>query len=312
MTGRFLAVLFFLSVLLASSQQDSIKSTIKITLPNSTAYKINTSTNIFIPVEKNTKTTKVLTKPDITSTFWDTTNYNPYKNEIVKYPFQITFTDSVFASPVKHKKVVTSHYGWRRGRPHRGIDIDLVTGDSVFSLLDGVVRLARHSRTFGRMVVIRHYNGLETTYAHLSKIDVKPNDVILKGQYIGKGGNTGRSAGSHLHIVTSYKGQYIHPEYLFDFSAENKIRSKELWVTKDWTRASFYSAQRKPKLDLLTTKEQALAKTVKTRKVYVVKSGDTLSRISKQNHVSISKICKTNRIRKTSTLRIGQKLILEM
>ena len=188
----------------------------------------------------------------------------------------------------------------------------MVTGDSVVAILDGVVRLSRYSRTFGNYVVIRHYNGLESTYAHLSRRAVKTNDSISKGQYIGKGGNSGRSAGSHLHFETSYKGQYIHPEYIFDFSEAQKIRAQTLWVTRDWTRASFYRSTRKPKLELLTTEAQALAKDVKTRKVYVVKGGDTLSRISQRNNVSISAICKTNRIRRSSTLRIGQKLILEL
>ncbi|WP_299116810.1 M23 family metallopeptidase [uncultured Winogradskyella sp.] len=249
---------------------------------------------------------------DIKAEFWDTVNFNPYRNEVVKFPLQITFKDSNYASPITKNKVITSRYGWRRGRPHQGIDIDLVTGDSVVSILDGVVRFAKYSRGHGKVVVIRHYNGLETAYAHLSKIKVKPNDTIAKGQLIGKGGNTGRSTGSHLHLVTSYKGQYIHPEYIFDFSEDNKIRSKELWVTKEWTRASLHSPRRKSKLKLFTTKEQALASLVKTKKVYVVRSGDTLSRISKRNNVSIAAICRTNSIRKSSTLRIGQKLVLEL
>lgn len=99
---------------------------------------------------------------------------------------------------------------------------------------------------------------------------------------------------------------------IFDFTEAQKIRGQTLWVTRDWTRASFYRFTRKPKLELLTTEAQALAKKVKTRKIYIVKGGDTLSRISKRNNISISSICKTNRIRKSSTLRVGQKLILEM
>ncbi|RNC86232.1 MAG: LysM peptidoglycan-binding domain-containing protein [Winogradskyella sp.] len=249
---------------------------------------------------------------DIKAEFWDNVNFNPYRNEIVKFPFEVKFEDSTYHSPISREKVITSRYGWRRGRPHKGIDIDLITGDSVSTILSGVVRFARYSRGLGKVVVVRHYNGLETAYAHLSRINVKVNDTVAKGQFIGKGGNTGRSTGSHLHLITSYKGQYIHPEYIFDFSEENKIRAKDLWVTKEWTRASFHSSRRKSKLELYTTEKQALASLVKTRKIYVVKSGDTLSRISKRNNVSIAAICKTNRIRKSSTLRIGQKLVLEL
>ena len=268
------------------------------------------STEVIIPIV--TKEKMLNNKSNIKSEFWDTTEFNPYRNEILGFPLHISFSDSVYASPIKKEKVITSRYGWRRGRPHQGIDIDLITGDTVVAILDGVVRFAKYNRGLGKVVVVRHYNGLETTYAHLSKIVVKPNDTVHKGQLIGKGGNTGRSRGSHLHFMTSYKGQHIHPEYLLDFSEENKIRSQEFWITKQWTRAGFHSSRRKSKLELFTTKDQALASLVKTKKIYVVKRGDTLSRISKRNNISIASICKTNAIKKSSLLKIGQKLILEL
>lgn len=248
----------------------------------------------------------------INSEYWDNVNINPYKDEVIKFPLHINFSDSTFAAPVLNKNVVTSRYGWRRGRPHKGIDLDLVTGDSIVSVLDGIVRISRYSRSLGNYIIIRHYNGLETMYAHLSKRQVSFNDAVKKGQFIGKGGNTGRSTGSHLHFATMYKGQYIHPEYLLDFSDESKIRTKDIWVTREWTKASYYKSTRKPKLELYTTKKEALASQVKTRKTYIVKSGDTLSRISNRNNVSIRSICKVNRIKKTSTLKIGQKLIIEL
>lgn len=306
---RCLVLLVCIFFSFAKAQEKIQPASLKIILPTENTFGNVVSDEVIIPIIDSTETKP---KVDITSEFWDTVNYNPYRNEIIKFPFKINFKDSVYASPVKHEMVVTSHYGWRHGRPHKGIDLDLVTGDSVVAILDGVVRLSRYSRTFGNYIVIRHYNGLESTYAHLSRRAVKVNDSIIKGQYIGKGGNSGRSAGSHLHFETSYKGQYIHPEYILDFSESKKIRSQTLWVTRDWTRASFFRSTRKPKLELLTTEAQALAKNVKIRKVYIVKGGDTLSRISQRNNVSINAICKTNRIRRSSTLRIGQKLILEL
>jgi len=308
MKSILILVLFLLASTLLFAQnapQDSLKIVVE-----SRIKKGLTNQEIIIPLV-NSDTIKK-NAVDIKAEFWDTVNYNPYRNEVAKYPLQVKFQDTSYASPIKKPKVITSRYGWRRGRPHQGIDIDLVTGDSVMSILEGIVRYARHSRSHGKVVVVRHYNGLETTYAHLSKIYVKPNDTITKGEFIGKGGNTGRSTGSHLHLVTSYKGQYIHPEYIFDFSEENKIRSKEIWITKEWTRASLHSARRQSKLKLFTTQEEALASLVKTKKIYVVRSGDTLSRISKRNNVSITAICRTNSIRKSSTLRIGQKLVLEL
>ncbi|MAB47264.1 MAG: peptidase [Flavobacteriaceae bacterium] len=302
---------FFMSLTCVIAQNESSSETLKITLP-STYKKANLVKEIEIPLASGSDT--ILSDlPDIKAEYWDTTVYNPYKNiAVTEFPINITFSDSTYASPVPHEKVITSRYGWRRGRPHKGIDIDLVTGDSVVSILDGVVRFARYSRGHGKTVVVRHFNGLETTYAHLSHIAVKANDTLKKGQYLGKGGNTGRSTGSHLHLVTSYKGEYIHPEYLFNFDATNTIRSQDLWVTHKWTRTTYHSSRGLAKLTLFNTKEEALASLEKQRKVYVVRKGDTLSRISKRNRTSIASICRTNKIKRTSTLRIGQKLILEL
>jgi LysM repeat protein len=293
------------------AQEDTLFNSIKIKLPVIKHNKGEILQEIEIPISPNLDSV-VAPKIDIKADYWDTTIYNPYRNTITEYPLQLRFSDSTFSSPVLHKKVITSRYGWRKGRPHKGIDIDLVTGDSVVTILDGIVRFARYSRGHGKTVVVRHYNGVETTYAHLSHIAVKANDSIVKGQYIGKGGNTGRSTGSHLHLVTSLKGEYIHPEYLFNFDASNTIRSQELWITQKWTRPSYHSSRGLAKLTLFETKEEALASLVKERKVYVVRKGDTLSRISKRNKTSIASICRTNKIKSTSTLKIGQKLVLEL
>ncbi len=305
-----LCLAFLLPCCFAFAQNDGPAKAIKIKLPT-TFKKAELVSEVEIPVlsEADSASEKGI---DIKSEYWDTTVYNPYKNTLAEFPLNIRFEDSTYASPVSHPKVVTSRYGWRRGRPHKGIDIDLVTGDSVVSMFDGIVRFARYSRGHGRTVVVRHYNGLETTYAHLSRIGVKANDTVAKGQYIGKGGNTGNSRGSHLHLVTSYKGEAFHPEYLFKFDDSNAIRSQDIWVTRKWTRASYHSSRRVSKLALHETKDDALASLEKQRKVYVVRKGDTLSRISRRNNTTITAICRTNKIKRTSTLRIGQKLILEL
>ncbi|GAA3608079.1 M23 family metallopeptidase [Flavivirga amylovorans] len=248
---------------------------------------------------------------DITKEYWDTITYNPYRNVKVKFPLEIKFNDSLYTSPINFKKVVTSRYGWRRGRAHRGIDIDLVTGDSVASMFDGIVRLARYTRGHGRTVIVRHYNGLETVYAHLSKYAVKANDSIKQGQLLGYGGTSGNARGSHLHLVVNYKGISINPEYLFDFSEQNMVHSKNIWVTKNWVQPGLHSSKRQTKLTVLHTKEEAIASLETRKKVYIVKRGDTLSGISSKSNVSVTSICKSNHIRKTTPIKIGQKLILE-
>ncbi|MEP0266373.1 M23 family metallopeptidase [Dokdonia sp.] len=258
---------------------------------------------------------KTLVKEDslslaIMTEHWDTTIFNPYKYYKQTYPFQVSFTDSTYASPIVGKKVVTSRYGWRNRRAHKGIDIDLITGDQVMALFDGKVRAVKTFPGLGKTVVVRHYNGIETVYGHLSKQLVKVNDTITKGTIIGKGGNTGNSRGSHLHLIVSYKGVYINPEYLFDFGEENKIRSQELWVTRRWATPYLHNSKRQSTIIIATSEEEAIQNEEKQKKIYIVRKGDTLSKIANRHHTSITAICKENSIRKTSTLRIGQKLVV--
>ncbi|WP_298757946.1 peptidoglycan DD-metalloendopeptidase family protein [uncultured Psychroserpens sp.] len=248
---------------------------------------------------------------DIKAEYWDHTVYNPYKNVEVTFPLQLNFKDSTYFSPIGKEKVVTSRYGWRRGRPHKGIDIDLVTGDSLFAMFDGIVRMSRYSRGHGKTVVLRHYNGLETVYAHLSAYGVKENDTIVRGQYLGKGGVSGNARGSHLHLVVNYKGVSINPEYLFEFNEHNKIRSKELWITRKWTRPIVHNSRRQSKIIPLLSEEDAIASLIKQQSIYTVKPGDTLSRISRRNNVSIASLCKTNAIKRNAVIRVGQKLVIE-
>ena len=158
---------------------------------------------------------------------WDNKVFNPYKNQRIEFPFKISFDDSTYASPILRKNVVTSRFGWRWGRAHKGIDVDLITGDKVMAMMDGKVRYVGYHSGHGKAIIIRHYNGLETVYAHLSRYNVKVNDVVQKGDIIGKGGRTGNARGSHVHIETTYKGNYINPEYLFSFDDNNKIKCRD-------------------------------------------------------------------------------------
>ncbi|RCW90721.1 M23 family metallopeptidase [Winogradskyella arenosi] len=289
------------------AQQDSIANSLIIELPTVNFTKSNITGTVEIPLVSLPPIT-----PSIMDTYWDHNVYNPYRNTLQQFPFEIKFNDTVYESPIKHKKVVTSRYGWRRGRAHNGIDIDLVTGDTVVTVLDGIVRLAKYVNGYGNTVVVRHYNGLESTYAHLSHIGVQPNDTLQKGQYLGKGGNTGNSRGSHLHLELSYNGASIYPEYLFDFSAKNTIRSQHVWVTQKWTHARFHNPRRVTEVKVIESAEDAqeLMRLAKIPKYYVVKKGDTLYDISRKNNLSIAALCRSNAIKKNSTLKIGQRLVL--
>ncbi len=283
----------------------SVKTEVEVKKPQIHASFPMASATLYIL--HHTKTAK----KDWIAENWNTKVFNPYKKILKEYPLQISFEDSTYASPIPRKKVITSRYGWRNRRPHNGIDIDLITGDRVMSMFDGVVRYVNYHSGHGKTVVVRHYNGLETVYAHLSKQLVKVNDTVQKGQVIGKGGTTGNARGSHLHLEVLYQGIPIHPEYVFDLSnEENKIRNSEIWVTRRWTTAYRHNSKRKSKIELCTTKDEAIASKANETKIYTVRRGDTLSRISNKYNVSIASLCKANAIRKTSTLRIGQKLIV--
>jgi len=183
---------------------------------------------------------------------------------------------------------LTSDYGWRNSRPHYGVDIKLNTGDSVRSTFDGMVRISRYSSTYGNVIVVRHLNGLETLYAHLSKRLVKEGDEIHTGDFLGLGGNTGRSYGSHLHFETRYLGEPINPKDIFE------INDSTFQVKSDFL--------------MLNSGHFQFLKEVRRIKYHRVRSGDSLWKISKRYRVSINKLCRLNGISKKKTLRIGQRI----
>src|SRR5690554_6388594 len=126
--------------------------------------------------------------------------------------------------------VVTSRYGYRRGRYHNGIDINLNTGDTVVAAFDGKVRCSKYNKSgFSNLVVIRHYNGLETFYAHLSELIVVPNQWVKAGDPIGLGGNTGLSYRAQLHFETCFYDAPLNPEEIIDFK-NKKIRDHITFV----------------------------------------------------------------------------------
>lgn len=150
---------------------------------------------------------------------FDTTSVHSEKFDVLNFndSVLIVLNDSLhhYVHPVQGR--ATSHFGFRKYRYHLGVDVDLNTGDTVVSCFDGKVRIAQYSKTYGNVVVVRHSNGLETYYAHLSKLLVKPGDDLKAGQVLGLGGNTGHSHGSHLHFETRFCGQPFDPNMIIDF-----------------------------------------------------------------------------------------------
>ena len=136
-----------------------------------------------------------------------------------------------FCFPVKGR--INSPYGWRWGRAHRGVDINLRTGDPVHAAFDGVVRVACPMGGYGNVIVVRHYNGLETVYGHLSAIKVRPRQVVKAGDIIGLGGSTGHSTGPHLHFEVRFQYETFDPEWLLDFKTYT-LRTRHLQLDKTY------------------------------------------------------------------------------
>jgi murein DD-endopeptidase MepM/ murein hydrolase activator NlpD len=144
---------------------------------------------------------------------WD--NRYAHKAEELPETYKINLRNFCMPTP---SRVITSQFGPRWGRQHKGLDIKVYIGDTIRAAFDGKVRICKYNGGgYGYYIVIRHPNGLETLYGHLSKQIVKKDQIVRAGEPIGLGGNTGKSSGSHLHFETRVLGQPINPALLFDF-----------------------------------------------------------------------------------------------
>jgi murein DD-endopeptidase MepM/ murein hydrolase activator NlpD len=212
--------------------------------------------------------------------------------------------------------VVTSRYGYRSGRHHSGIDLDLDVGDTVRAAWSGKVRYSKYNDGgFGNLVIVRHHNGLETFYAHLSKLLVVPDQEVRAGEVLGLGGNTGRSFGPHLHFEVRFFDASINPEEVIDFQ-KKKVKDENLFVHKGLFVPGAKPSERIDHVETAppVAQEQVtpppVVRTVQpvNRKFYKVRSGDTLSEIAARHQTTVSKICQLNGIRPSTALQIGKSL----
>ena len=204
-----------------------------------------------------------------------------------------------FVCPIKGD--VRSEYKWRGRRPHKGIDLPLSTGDSVLVAFDGIVRYVGSGRAtggYGGLVIVRHNNGLETYYGHLSRVLVRSGEVVRAGECIGLGGSTGHSTGPHLHFETRYMGKAFDPQRIADFKT-GQLRDTVLTLKKHYFSIYSHYGQ--------TDKQ---SKAASGRIIHTVKKGETLSSIARKYGTTVSSICKLNKLSTKSTIRVGQKLIV--
>ena len=235
-----------------------------------------------------------------------------------------------FCFPTPEHARMSSHFGARRRRWHYGVDLAMPTGEPIYAAFDGIVRISRWNRSYGNLVVVRHFNGLETYYAHLSQRDVEAGDTVRAGQVIALCGNTGRSYGSHLHFEIRYMGKAMNPEYVLD-CADHKLLCDELVLTPAYfsKRGSSHSSPSASDLHRINqqagtadnnsatvaesqqrdpSKPKPKATKSSQAKYYKVRSGDTLSKIAARNGTTVKKLCKLNGIKETTVLQIGKRL----
>ena len=233
--------------------------------------------------------------------------YAGFDSNMIHYPKKVFEADEVvhlklvddkhkFAFPTPPEARTTSHYGPRRRRFHYGVDLAQPTGKDIYSAFDGVVRVSRFNKSYGNLIVIRHDNGLETYYAHLSQRYAKVGMRVKAGDVIGLCGNTGRSYGSHLHFEIRYMGNAMNPEHVIDCT-NHKLINTELTLTKDSFRK------------VADSRTVASAQRSSTGAQYhKVKSGDTLGKIAARYHTTVRRLCQLNGIKQTTTLSIGRRL----
>lgn len=219
---------------------------------------------------------------------FDETNVFQITPEMELPENQVLILQSDSLGDYQHPRVgpINSKYGWRDGRMHKGIDINLNKGDAVVAAFDGMVRIARNKGGFGNVVIIRHYNGLETVYAHLSRIKVKPGQVVQSGQLIGLGGSTGHSSGPHLHFELRFKGHALNPSALISFT-NNRLLCDSITVKRSKYGVCAYPSN---------------------ATLHTVERGDSWYEIAKQYGLSMKELCLLNGTDKRYYLKIGQKL----
>lgn len=227
---------------------------------------------------------------------WENRWVDPFRGTAkVNFPDSFAIDCSSFVYPIAIDSMarITSKYGPRRRRMHKGIDLKVLKGDTIRAAFNGKVRIkAFERRGYGYYVVLRHPNGLETIYGHLSKILVEENQIVRAGETIGLGGNTGRSTGSHLHFETRFLGQAINPAEIIDF--ENGVPHQDTYV--------FHNIK-------INGRRSNIYTSSSDRMVYHrVKSGDTLGKIARIYGTSVNELFRLNGLKSTSVLRIGQSI----
>ena len=260
--------------------------------------------------------------------YWDEDKPNPYgaAGPAINEDISIWVVDSLSEYHCPYQTKVYSPFGYRRGRGHMGVDLPLPMGTPVKAAFSGKVRVSKYFRGYGNLVIIRHENGLETFYGHLSKRNVVPGDWVQAGDVIGLGGSTGRSTGAHLHFEVRYMGYAFDPQWLIDFET-GILRHRLFILKKRYLNAASRYIPESDEEDYLIMRDDSIAYSARAAEIaareaeearkaaelakaqyHKIKSGDTLGSLAVKNHTTVKAICNLNGITPKTTLRIGRSL----
>ncbi len=243
---------------------------------------------------------------------WD----NTYAHQVTALPDSFRIDLRGFCMPTP-SRVITSDYGPRWRRQHKGLDIKVYTGDTIRSAFNGKVRVVRYEkRGYGKYVVIRHPNGLETIYGHMSKHLVVEDQEVKAGDPIGLGGNTGRSTGSHLHFETRLCGVALNPAIMFDFVNQDVVSDfyvfhRDSYEADGRLATRLRGANGKYGYDPAMVNSpnagnERAATAASSTRYHKVRRGETLSSIARRHRTTVKAICRLNHISKNVRLRPGQ------
>ena len=202
------------------------------------------------------------------------------------------FDFSTMLLPITHEALVGSPYGIRSHRLHRGVDVNVIKDEPVVAAYPGVVTMSRYNKGgYGNYVLIKHPNGIETLYAHLSKRLLKVGDEVFPGDIVGLAGNSGRSSAAHLHFEIRYGEVNIDPTTVIDFPHWSLKEGVDQFSMKKAT-----AAHRKIQAKL------------KNNNYYIVKQGDSQGDVANWFNISIESLCRINNLKPGAPLKAGQKL----
>ena len=248
---------------------------------------------------------------------WVPNSTNPYRTPLDSLPLRnsICLVDSASSFVCPNQVKVFSRFGMRRGRRHQGVDLPLKTGTPVVAAFDGRVRASTYNSGYGNLVIIRHENGLETYYGHLSKREVEVGDWVRAGDEIGLGGSTGRSTGPHLHFETRYQGFAFDPEWIADYET-GQLRKNVFVLRRSYLNAnSHYTPESIDEEDeiyadqeKIVEEEKRIAAERAAIRYYTVRDGDNLSKIAQKQGKSLNAILRLNPGINPDKLSIGQRI----